>query len=81
MDTEDDLRLVRRLKRDIVERHRTCESVISQYLTTVRPMHKEFVEPSKRNADVIVPTGLNSVALDLIVGKLRYELQKQQNKL
>ena len=67
VDTDADLRLIRRLQRDIRERERSLESVIRQYLDTVRPMHLEFVEPSKRWADLIVPTGAeNQKALDMI---------------
>jgi uridine kinase len=71
VDTDSDIRFIRRLKRDMTERNRTAESVIDQYIKTVRPMHIEFVEPSKRYADIIVPSGLNAVVLDLIVGRLR----------
>jgi uridine kinase len=71
VDTDDDLRFIRRLKRDISDRGRTAESVINQYLATVRPMHLEFVEPSKKYADIIVPVGANSVALDLVASKLK----------
>jgi uridine kinase len=74
VDTEDDIRLVRRIRRDTVERGRTIDSVLQQYIKTVRPMHLQFVEPSKRNADIIVPVGLNSVALDLVVSKLKSHL-------
>lgn len=74
VDTDDDIRLIRRMQRDTVERGRTVDKVISQYLTTVRPMHKQFVEPSKRYADIIVPEGLNTVALDLVVSKLKLVL-------
>lgn len=71
VDTDPDIRFIRRLKRDITERGRTVESVIHQYLTTVRPMHLDFVEPSKRYADVIIPEGgLNEVAMDLVVARL-----------
>jgi uridine kinase len=77
VDTEDDIRLVRRIRRDTVERGRTIDSVLQQYITTVRPMHLQFVEPSKRNADIIVPVGLNSVALDLVVSKLKHHLNIQ----
>ncbi len=71
VDTDADIRFIRRLQRDIVERGRTTESVINQYLHTVRPMHMEFVEPSKRYADVIIPEGgLNTVALDMVVARL-----------
>jgi len=71
VDTDDDIRLIRRIQRDTVERGRTLKGVIAQYINTVRPMHLQFVEPSKRNADIIVPVGLNSVALDLVVSKLK----------
>lgn len=71
VDTDADLRFIRRLTRDIAERGRTVESVIHQYLTTVRPMHMEFVEPSKRYADVIIPEGgHNAVALDMVVSRI-----------
>lgn len=71
VDTDADIRFIRRLQRDIRERGRTMESVIQQYLTTVRPMHLEFVEPSKRYADVIIPEGgYNIAALDMVVAHL-----------
>lgn len=71
VDTDADLRLIRRLERDIKERHRTVESVIKQYQLTVRPMHLEFVEPSKRYADVIIPEGgFNTAALDMVVARV-----------
>jgi uridine kinase len=76
VDTEDDIRLIRRIQRDTMERGRTLKSVITQYIKTVRPMHLQFVEPSKRNADIIVPVGLNSVALDLVVSKLKAVIEK-----
>lgn len=72
VDTDADIRFIRRLKRDIAERGRSTDSVIDQYLATVRPMHMEFVEPSKRYADVIIPEGgFNLVALDMIVARIR----------
>jgi uridine kinase len=72
VDTDADLRFIRRLERDIRERGRSTESVIQQYTRTVRPMHLEFVEPSKRYADVIVPEGgHNLVAIDMLVTKVR----------
>ena len=72
VDTDADVRFIRRLKRDLDERGRTLDSVVSQYLDTVRPMYLEFVEPSKRYADVIIPEGgYNTVAIDLVVSKLR----------
>jgi len=71
VDTDPDLRFIRRLERDISERGRSTESVIKQYLSTVRPMHLEFVEPSKRYADVIIPEGgFNSAALDMVVARI-----------
>jgi uridine kinase len=71
VDTDPDLRLIRRLQRDIAERGRTTESVIKQYLSTVRPMHLDFVEPSKRYADVIIPEGgFNTAALDMVVARI-----------
>lgn len=71
VDTDADLRFIRRLQRDISDRGRTPQSVIQQYLTTVRPMHLEFVEPSKRYADVIIPEGgRNEVAIDMVVARI-----------
>jgi len=73
VDTDDDIRLIRRLLRDTTERNRTTSNVISQYEGTVRPMHLTYVEPSKRNADIIVPAGkgIQTVALDMCVSRLR----------
>jgi uridine kinase len=72
VDTDPDLRMIRRLERDVRERGRSMESVVSQYLDTVRPMHIEFVEPSKRHAHVIIPEGgQNSVGVDMLVTKVR----------
>jgi uridine kinase len=71
VDTDSDMRFIRRLERDIAERGRTVPSVIKQYQTTVRPMHMEFVEPSKRYADVIIPEGgFNTAALDMVVARV-----------
>ncbi len=71
VDTDPDIRFIRRIQRDITERGRTVESVIKQYLTTVRPMHLEFVEPSKRYADVIIPEGgFNTAAMDMVVARI-----------
>ncbi|MCK6577656.1 MAG: uridine kinase [Anaerolineae bacterium] len=78
VDTDADLRFIRRLQRDIVERGRTPDSVITQYLQTVRPMHLEFVEPSKRYADVIIPEGgFNTVAIDMVSDRIRSMLRSQ----
>src|SRR3954463_9172907 len=75
VDTPDDIRFIRRLRRDVAERGRTVDSVIEQYLATVRPMHMQFVEPSKRHADVIIPEGgHNLVSIDLLSGKIRERL-------
>jgi uridine kinase len=77
VDADPDLRFIRRLQRDIVERSRTPESIIEQYLTTVRPMHLEFIEPSKRYADVIIPQGgFNTIALDMIVARVEKLLEQ-----
>jgi len=79
VDTESDIRLIRRVTRDCQERGRSLEQVLEQYTRTVRPMHIEFVEPSKRAADIIVPVGINSVALSLITDHLRNALAKNTN--
>jgi uridine kinase len=72
VDTDSDTRFIRRLQRDVAERGRTMESVVDQYQSTVKPMHLEFVEPSKRYADVIIPLGgHNTVAVDLLLTLLR----------
>eukprot|EP00595_Chromulina_sp_UTEXLB2642_P001277 CAMPEP_0196766542 /NCGR_PEP_ID=MMETSP1095-20130614/26228_1 /TAXON_ID=96789 ORGANISM="Chromulina nebulosa, Strain UTEXLB2642" /NCGR_SAMPLE_ID=MMETSP1095 /ASSEMBLY_ACC=CAM_ASM_000446 /LENGTH=111 /DNA_ID=CAMNT_0042129105 /DNA_START=419 /DNA_END=754 /DNA_ORIENTATION=+ len=73
VDTEDDIRLIRRIKRDTIERQRTVDSIIDQYITTVRPMHDLYVEPSKRYADIIVPAGqgIQTVALEMCVSRMR----------
>jgi uridine kinase len=80
VDTDPDIRFIRRLQRDITERGRTIESVIQQYISTVRPMHLEFVEPSKRYADVIIPEGgLNAVAMDMVVARILALLRSGQD--
>ena len=72
VDTDADIRLIRRLRRDVAERGRTADSVIDQYLTTVRPAHEQFIEPSKRYADVIIPQGgMNRPALDVLLARVR----------
>ena len=76
VDTDPDLRFIRRLQRDITERGRTVNSVIAQYQKTVRPMHLKFVEPSKRYADVIIPEGgFNIVAMDMVVARVQTLLE------
>jgi uridine kinase len=72
VDTDADLRLIRRLRRDVAERGRTTESIIEQYLTTVRPAHDQFIEPSKRHADVIFPQGgMNEPAIGMLLARVR----------
>lgn len=78
VDTDADLRIIRRLKRDIGERGRTMESVIEQYVNIVRPMHNQFIEPTKRYADIIIPEGgQNHVAIDLMVTKIKTILEQK----
>ena len=80
VDTDADIRFIRRLQRDIQERGRLAESVINQYLRTVRPMHLEFVEPSKRHADVIIPEGgFNEVAVEMVAARLRALVENGSN--
>ena len=81
VDTPDDIRFIRRLQRDIKERGRNVESVIAQYFRTVRPMHFEFVEPSKRHADLIIPEGGNSaVSIEFLSGLVREKLRQEQKE-
>jgi uridine kinase len=80
VDTDADIRFIRRMQRDMNERGRSLESIIAQYMDTVRLMHLEFVEPSKRYADVIVPHGgLNQVAMGMVVSRLLALLQLQED--
>ena len=77
VDTDTDVRLCRRIKRDVNKRGRTLESVLSQYLQTVKPMHEKYVEPSKKYADIVVPEGgKNLVALDMITGRIQRHLEE-----
>ena len=72
IDTDADVRIIRRILRDVRERGRSLDSVINQYLTTVKLMHEEFVEPSKKNADIIIPEGgYNSVALQMLNDRIK----------
>lgn len=81
VDTDPDIRFIRRLKRDIEERGRTTEMVVKQYLNTVRPMHLDFVEPSKRYADVIIPEGgLNEVAMEMVIARIESLLTQDQRQ-
>ena len=81
VDTDDDIRLIRRIKRDTIERKRTVESILAQYEKSVRPMFQLFVEPSKKNADIIVPagSGIQKVALNMCVSHLREIIQTSNN--
>jgi uridine kinase len=79
VDVADDVRFIRRLQRDVEERGRSMESVIQQYLTTVRPMHQEFVEPSKRHADIILPEGgLNRIGVEMILARVEQEALRRR---
>ncbi|MFT8728247.1 MAG: uridine kinase [Liquorilactobacillus ghanensis] len=82
VDTDDDIRIIRRIQRDIQERGRSLDSVINQYLSTVKPMYHQFIEPTKRYADVIVPEGgENTVAIDLLVTKVRDVLRQNHQQI
>jgi len=81
VDVDDDIRFIRRLRRDVAERGRSMEGVIRQYLATVRPMHLEFVEPSKRYADVILPEGgHNQVGVDMLLARVMMELARRRSE-
>lgn len=81
VDTDADVRLARRIRRDVAKRGRSLESVLNQYLETVKPMHEQFVEPSKKYADIIVPEGgKNLVALEMIMERIRKHIQKQESE-
>ena len=77
VDTDADVRILRRIVRDVRDRGRSLDSVVNQYLSTVKPMHEQFVEPSKRNADIIIPEGgHNQVALEMVIERVRAHLAK-----
>jgi len=81
VDTDADVRLCRRIKRDVNKRGRTLESVLMQYQTTVKPMHEKYVEPSKKHADIVVPEGgKNLVALDMIMGRIQRHLKEAEQE-
>lgn len=81
VDTDADVRILRRILRDVKERGRSLDSVVTQYLTTVKPLHEQFVEPSKRRADVIIPEGgQNTVALEMLIERVRKHLNLVQNQ-
>ena len=80
VDTDADVRLCRRIKRDVAKRGRSIESVLTQYLTTVKPMHEQFVEPSKKNADLVVlEGGKNLVALEMIIDRIQRHIDDEEN--
>jgi uridine kinase len=79
VQTDADVRILRRIERDVVERGRDIESVHEQYLSTVKPMHERFVEPTKKHADVIIPEGVNVRAVDLLVEKVQSELTSRES--
>ena len=79
VDTDADVRILRRIVRDVRDRGRSLESVVNQYLNTVKPMHEQFVEPSKRNADIIIPEGgHNHVALEMVMERVRAHLERSR---
>lgn len=80
VDTDADVRILRRIVRDVRDRGRSLESVVNQYLSTVKPMHEQFVEPSKRNADIIIPEGgHNMVALSMVMERIRAYLEREND--
>lgn len=81
VDTDADVRILRRILRDVKERARSLDSVVAQYLSTVKPMHEQFVEPSKRYADVIVPEGgMNQVALEMILQRIEHSMMEERSQ-
>lgn len=78
VDTASDIRFIRRLQRDIIERGRSTESVIKQYIESVRPMHQQFIDPTKRNAHIIIPHGANRAALEMIIARVNAALNKEE---
>ena len=77
VDTDSDIRLIRRLQRDVLERARSLESVINQYMNTVKPMHEQFVEPSKKNANIIIPEGgYNKIAMEMLQNHINSHLKQ-----
>lgn len=80
VETDADVRILRRIKRDVIERDRDLEGVIDQYLSTVKPMHEQFVEPTKKEADLIIPEGANSKAVSLLQQKVQAESEGLENE-
>lgn len=80
VDTDADVRILRRIVRDVRDRGRSLDSVVNQYLSTVKPMHEQFVEPSKRNADIIIPEGgHNQVAMEMVMERVRAHIERGNN--
>ncbi|MFC6835548.1 uridine kinase [Halomarina ordinaria] len=79
VQTDADVRILRRIQRDVIERGRGLEGVMDQYLSTVKPMHEQFIEPTKKHADVIIPEGLNRSAVDLLIKKIHAELREHDD--
>jgi uridine kinase len=80
VDTDADVRVIRRITRDMKERGRTLDSVINQYLFTVKPAHQQFIEPTKKYADIIIPEGgFNKVAIDIVVAKIKSIIYENEN--
>ena len=80
VDTDADVRILRRIVRDVRDRGRSLDSVVNQYLSTVKPMHEQFVEPSKRNADIIIPEGgHNQVAMEMVMERVRAHIERCKN--
>lgn len=80
VQTDADVRILRRIQRDVIERGRDLEGVMNQYLTTVKPMHEQFIEPTKKHADIIIPEGLNRSAVDLLIKKVHAEMRDSDDE-
>jgi uridine kinase len=76
VQTDADVRILRRIQRDVIDRERELEGVMDQYLSTVKPMHEQFIEPTKKHADIIIPEGLNRSAVDLLIKKINAEMRE-----
>jgi uridine kinase len=81
VQTDADVRILRRIQRDVIERGRELEGVMDQYLGTVKPMHEQFIEPTKKHADIIIPEGLNRSAVDLLIKKIHAEMREHEGAL
>ncbi|MFC5973026.1 uridine kinase [Halomarina salina] len=81
VQTDADVRILRRIQRDVIDRGRELEGVMDQYLGTVKPMHEQFIEPTKKHADIIIPEGLNRSAVDLLIKKIHAEMREQEEAL